>query len=1123
MHTPSIVFTSRAFRRLVTAFASLGLAATAHAVTAFPGALGFGAAATGGRGGTVYHVTNLNDSGAGSFRDAVSSSNRIIVFDVGGYITLASAVSTAGNLTIAGQTAPGDGIAFKGAEISFANRSNIICRFVRIRPGSPSPSTDDCLSFYRASNIIVDHSSLEFAKWNNIDAVGDSTYPSTNITVQNTIIANPIGQQFGAHTECVGGNFSWFFNIWANGHNRQPLAKDNTIYINNTIYNHSAGYTTHTSTPFKHDIINNYFICGPASSGGGNTWYQIDNNQSMYYSGNLKDTSLDGALNGSNTVPMPGYQGGGTILTSPWSAVTTALLASATPPLSTANAVVYNNCAAGALPHDEMDALVVAQVKTLGLGTTGTGPGSVGPGGGLYTSETQTGLSNGGFGTIAGGLAPIDTDRDGMSDDWESAKGLNAALATDGPTTSASGYTNVEDYLNWLALPHAFTAKNTALLPTALDLDLRRYTDGFPVGVTFTVTGVTGGALTQSGTGGYLVHYIPTQNTSGLGGFTFSVTSGGYTFTSTFGVLISPNALPKNLSWTGAVNPTWDTSTANWLDQNTLAASAFSSGDRVVLDDSGAAASPLLLTGTVSPSYINVSGTAKNYTISGAGSLSGGMPLIVDGAGTLTLSNTAANTYSGGTFVQGTTLYLGGAATLGGGALTLQEGGTLTSNYPSTTSLSLANNVLTVPAGNTGTVNLSPKMVLGGATGSGVINLNVSGTAPSPDGTSTNYLKDYITGAWSGFTGTVNITGTVPGAQLDLSINGGSFTNFGSSTVNLDAVTLQSRHNSGGNTITFGALNGTSTAKLGGSEYAGSATYSIGGLGTTSTYAGSITNGVAVTNLAKTGSGRLNLTGTLSYTGNTTLSAGTLGAVGPFAGILVVTGGTLSPGTPATPVATLTASNGCTLSGGTTTFDLSSSPTGLNDKITVTTGTLTLSSAHTIKVNFTEGTLGTGVYNLLDGNSTMAASSNTTPVLSATLPAGARQTFAISRNSNGANPGFLRLTVSGTNPAALTWTGANSGVWDLSATQNWSSTAATNPNLFYNFDTALFDDTSAVGTVTVTGSVQPYVINVTNNATAYTFGGTGTIDGTAQLVKSGPGSLTFAGTGVNTYTGGTTL
>src|SRR5262252_2894307 len=103
---------------------------------AFPGAQGFGANATGGRSGTVYHVTTLADSGTGSFRDAVSVANRIVVFDVGGYITLSSEVAIKGNITIAGQTAPGGGIGIRGAEVSFGSQNNVIVRHLRFRPGS---------------------------------------------------------------------------------------------------------------------------------------------------------------------------------------------------------------------------------------------------------------------------------------------------------------------------------------------------------------------------------------------------------------------------------------------------------------------------------------------------------------------------------------------------------------------------------------------------------------------------------------------------------------------------------------------------------------------------------------------------------------------------------------------------------------------------------------------------------------------------------------------------------------------------------------------------------------------------------------------------------------------------
>ena len=107
---------------------------TTRAQTAsFPGAYGFGAQATGGRGGTVYHVTNLNDSGPGSFRDAVSQGNRTVVFDVGGYVQLQSAVPVASDTTIAGQTAPGGGIGAMGAEVSLSNHTNIIFRNFRFK------------------------------------------------------------------------------------------------------------------------------------------------------------------------------------------------------------------------------------------------------------------------------------------------------------------------------------------------------------------------------------------------------------------------------------------------------------------------------------------------------------------------------------------------------------------------------------------------------------------------------------------------------------------------------------------------------------------------------------------------------------------------------------------------------------------------------------------------------------------------------------------------------------------------------------------------------------------------------------------------------------------------------
>src|SRR6185312_4815805 len=267
-------------------------------------------------------------------------------------------------------------------------------------------------------------------------------------------------------------------------HNRNPLAKVNTVFVNNLLYNYSAGYTTHTSTNFMHDIVNNYFVMGPASTGTDNTWYQIDKNQSIYYTGNLKDTNLNGTLDGATTTPS-WYQGTGTVLTSPWSTETTAQK-----PLDAASGARVAISEAGALPRDQMDALIVSQLETLGKGTTGTGAGTVGPDGSLYGSQSDTGLGNSGYGTIAAGTRLADTDDDGMPDLWENATGSNPN-ANDAMTKASDGYVLVEHYINWLAEPHASTTAGTAV-----SVDLSAYAAGFSgVSPTYTVSGAQNGAV----------------------------------------------------------------------------------------------------------------------------------------------------------------------------------------------------------------------------------------------------------------------------------------------------------------------------------------------------------------------------------------------------------------------------------------------------------------------------------------------------------------------------------------------------------------------------------------------------------------------------------------------------
>ncbi|OLZ63754.1 hypothetical protein AV521_37690 [Streptomyces sp. IMTB 2501] len=354
-----------------------GQAPGAGATVAFDGAVGYGAGATGGTGGTTYHVTNLNDSGSGSFRDAVSASHRIVVFDVGGYITLKSAVPVADDITIEGDTAPGQGIGLRGREVSFSNSSNDIVRYVRFREGTLDPAKGKAsLALAEASDMVFDHVSVEFAKWDDIDAVG-----AKDITVQNSIIAAAIGQRFAAHTE--GGPFTWYHDVFANAHNRNPLAKADTQFVGNVVYDYQGGYTAGNSGgTFRHDVADNAFTAGPVTGTASDAYYQMAH-QTVWNSGNLLDGKADGKLDGTAL----GVGAGATSLTSPWSPTTASLAAAAGSPR---DAYAYGIAQAGDLPRDGVDSLVITDVAS--LGTSGR----------LWSSQTQTGLDNDGYGTITG-------------------------------------------------------------------------------------------------------------------------------------------------------------------------------------------------------------------------------------------------------------------------------------------------------------------------------------------------------------------------------------------------------------------------------------------------------------------------------------------------------------------------------------------------------------------------------------------------------------------------------------------------------------------------------------------------------------------------------------------------
>lgn len=282
-------------------------------VKSFAEAEGFGALASGGRGGTIYHVTNLNDSGPGSFRDAVSQSNRIVVFDVGGVINISSQLAFSNNLTVAGQTAPG-GIAVFGNGISLSNRSNIILRDMTFRSTIGTSQTIKTVNMTNTHNAILDHISIGWGRYDNFGITDNSSH----ITLQNSISHEAIDNQRAGGFIDSSTEITLARNLFSNNDTRNPKGKGDLQFINNVIYNYGkGGYVGgHSSAPWHQDLIGNYFIAGPSQSGDYLT--DFNSNDLVYISDNKIDDNKDGLLNGRNIDSAKIERVGGTVVDSPY-------------------------------------------------------------------------------------------------------------------------------------------------------------------------------------------------------------------------------------------------------------------------------------------------------------------------------------------------------------------------------------------------------------------------------------------------------------------------------------------------------------------------------------------------------------------------------------------------------------------------------------------------------------------------------------------------------------------------------------------------------------------------------------------------------------------------------------
>ncbi|MGG1516399.1 fibronectin type III domain-containing protein [Paenibacillus oryzisoli] len=424
-------------------------------IPAFPGAEGGGKFATGGRGTDVYYVTNLNDSGPGSFRDAVSESNRTILFKVSGTIELESMLYvTASNLTIAGQSAPGDGITFKKHTVVFQG-DNLIVRYLRFRTGDGAGVDMDGVTGRHRQQLIFDHIS---ASWGSDESF--SFYQNVDFTLQYSTVgptivkSNVEGKGFHGYGGIWGGdNATFYYNLLAHNDSRNPRFSGKSMDVrNNVIYD--WGYKSMYGQNDRGNMVNNYYKAGISTLIEDRMAETDIVDASPPYSSNIaltgnKSVRRDGSLSASS---HPNNFSG--IYKNPQMFVSTPF-AMPNPSPQDSPDVAYEkvlNYAGASLKRDEVDRTLVNDVIN--------GTGSV-----IYTANNVTAEDQATLDSkhatkvtlqwpvLQTTEVPADTDGDGMPDVWELEHGLNPNSALDGKADfTGDGYTNLEKYLNELTI-----------------------------------------------------------------------------------------------------------------------------------------------------------------------------------------------------------------------------------------------------------------------------------------------------------------------------------------------------------------------------------------------------------------------------------------------------------------------------------------------------------------------------------------------------------------------------------------------------------------------------------------------------------------------------------------------
>ncbi len=438
-------------------------------IPAFPGAEGGGMYTSGGRGGKVLYVTSLADDGSvGTLRWAVTQSGaRTVVFKVSGLITLKSSLKiTNPNITIAGQTAPGDGICLRNYEM-YIGADNVIIRFVRFRLGNEVIANEsDAIWGRYQKNIVLDHCSFSWS----IDETA-SFYSNENYTMQWCFITeslNNAGHSKGPHGYgglWGGKNASFHHNLLAHHNSRNPrfngwkrsglsytnpLDEERLDFRNNVIYNWGDNSSYGGEAAGKYNIVGNYFKYGPATKSTIKSKItQVDIDPSSAYGQRFGTYYItDNFVFGSAVVTQDNWNSSGVTYAS---GVDKAACKTSEPfayfPVTQHTAETafdkVLNYAGTSLSRDEVDSRIVTETRN----GTATYKGSVSGKAGIIDTQNDVG----GWPIYNSTPAPLDSDGDGIPDAWEIANGLNPNLASDGNLTTLDGnYTNLEVYLNEL-------------------------------------------------------------------------------------------------------------------------------------------------------------------------------------------------------------------------------------------------------------------------------------------------------------------------------------------------------------------------------------------------------------------------------------------------------------------------------------------------------------------------------------------------------------------------------------------------------------------------------------------------------------------------------------------------